>query len=210
MEPYVGDTLYSRLPLLYNGGIFLFHSPFVFHLLAIWNPSLPWSDLIIIPVCSNPWKKGRGVLMTMEVWPPFVYRIPSYCKKCVFSSTQGSSQMQNTSQNTFTGLQTAFFFSLTLCRESHWYRDVAQSPPPCALQANTVQSPEPGFDVSWQGLVWISMYSLNVGDGGEFSACLSPTCPVLHDAGWNIQEYLCCWMLSTNICLLLLTWRLVI
>lgn len=59
--------------------------------------------------------------------------------------------MQNTSQNTFTGLPTAFSFFLGFFRESHWYSGVAQSPPPCALQANTVQSSEPGFDVSPKG-----------------------------------------------------------
>lgn len=45
---------------------FCFFTPFVFELLAMRSPSLPWSDLIIIPVCGNPCKERRGALMIWQ------------------------------------------------------------------------------------------------------------------------------------------------
>lgn len=45
---------------------FCFLTPFAFELLAMQGPSLSWSGLIIFPLCSNPWKEGRGVLMIWQ------------------------------------------------------------------------------------------------------------------------------------------------
>lgn len=85
--------------------IFCFFTPFAFELPAVWGPPLPWSDLIIIPVCSNNCKEGGGVLM---IWQrrfghPLSTEFHLLAKKCIFDSSQGSSQVQNTS---FTGLRT--------------------------------------------------------------------------------------------------------
>lgn len=68
---------------------FCFFTPFAFELLAMWGPSLPWSDLIIIPVCSNNCKEGRGVLM---IWQrrfghPLSIECRRLAKKCIFNSS---------------------------------------------------------------------------------------------------------------------------
>lgn len=81
---------------------FYFFAQFAFKLLEMWGTSLRWSDLVIIPVCSNTCREGTGVLMIGS------RGLATLClqnfilqKKCIFNSSQECSQIQNTS---FTGL----------------------------------------------------------------------------------------------------------
>lgn len=79
------------LSLLFNNGVFRFFTPFAFELLAMWMLSLPWSDLIMTPVCSNPCKEGRGVL---KIWQQRFGCLLStefhlLAKKCLFEFLSG-------------------------------------------------------------------------------------------------------------------------
>lgn len=152
MKHCVGDIYdgpYSRLPLLYNNGLFFC---FFLHLYFI-----SWLCRIH-PYLSQSWSLSqcvatfgrKGVLI---IWQWRFDQVLStefyFIAKNVFSVLlRGTLICKIIHKILSLVCQLLFLFSFTLFRESHWYSGVAQSPRPCALQANTVQNSEPGFDVS--------------------------------------------------------------
>lgn len=75
--------------------LFYFFAPFAFELLAMWGPSLPWSDLVIIPVYTC--KEGTGVLMIWQQRLGHHLSTEFHLTKCIFNSSQGCFQVKNTS-----------------------------------------------------------------------------------------------------------------
>lgn len=171
-----------------------FFSPFVFHLLAMWNPSLPSSELIIIPICSNPWKKGSRVLIIWQ-WrfDQFLSTEFHLIDKTVFSVPLRRALGCKILHKIVSLVCQLPSLSLLHFSEKAIDTEVL-SPISTSLCPAGKHCAKPWARLlcsshrAWCGLACTALLREM---GGEFSAFVSPTSPILHDVGWNTQEYLC-------------------